>query len=343
MAWTGHIAEAHLNNSHATATTAAGGGRFGGHASRGGSAWAPTHDAFSPPPPSAAILYRGGAHDHHNREGSPSRANHGGGGGGVFNQFLGHTPMTEDTSPPTSPPSSVAPQSEDEFTALILRRAAARLGVEYSPGRSRHLHHATMHHRSASQAPPVASLAPQMLSPVAASDRDRATLLAMARTQHLPASGPQSWALYGECTVDDLHAMIKIRERALGPSHRSLATLQDALGDRQDIEGNPQIARSHYETALRLMPAEDKDRAAVLGKLGYLMLRLGDPILARDYFTRAADLAESGRDPAVVVDPDDENSETPTSEGTNTTARTRRNRHGRTRLRRRSALTGSAN
>ena len=220
-----------------------------------------------------------------------------------MHSFLGHTPGGDtDTSPPTSPPSSAAPFSDDEFTTLVLRRAASRLGVEYSPGRWRgHVTGASASnpsghggHRSVSQPPVPPSL---LRSPAQMPDRDRATLLAMSRTQQLPPPGPQTWALYGDCTVEDIATMIDIRQRALGASHASLVPLYDTMGDRCDVDGQPQVARNHYETALKLMPASSvSDRIGVLAKLGHLMARIGEPAQCAEFLERASRLARSGKE-----------------------------------------------
>jgi hypothetical protein len=131
---------------------------------------------------------------------------------------------------------------------------------------------------------------------------DRAMLLAMARTQHLPLSGPQTWALYGDCTVDDLHQMVTIRQRALGAAHPSIATLFDALGDREDANGNLSIARGHYEAALKIVAPTDPNRIIIMSKLAALALRTGDPRGASELFTRCARFADSGLDDERPLD-----------------------------------------
>lgn len=209
-----------------------------------------------------------------------------------MHSILGHSPGVSDRSPPTSPPTSVAPQSDDEFTSLVMRRAAQRLGVRFEP----------QHNRSYVQTAPGGTH----------EENDRSLLLAMAQTMDLPFPGPQTWALYGKCTADELSRMIQVRKRALGDQHVSLAPLFDTLGDFDDARGDLASAKEHYGVAAALYREQRDHRSAVTAKIAFVELRLKnfgnfrktmeEATHAADVRTESVDQVRTASDRSALVD-----------------------------------------
>ena len=193
-------------------------------------------------------------------------------------------PHSRGSSPPTSPPSSVAPQSEDdEFTSFLIRRAAKQLGVEYSKQQ-----------RGSSGAPPAPGGMPvftqamsqaqrqeanygvvvgalshlgeerQLVgSAIRAADVPRNSAPASPSASSLPFPGPETSALYAQHTSRELETMLSIRQRALGDDHDGVMVLLDAIGDAHAVKVSSSVpsqanlaaanAEQYYERACQAL------------------------------------------------------------------------------------------
>lgn len=191
-------------------------------------------------------------------------------------------------SPPTSPPSSVAPASEDEFTTFLLRRAARQLGVDYTPASSSGYRAVAVRGVSSS---PTGRRGGVLANYESAAAGDASSMAAAPATA---AAAPPLVA--AGASVGDIQHMIAIRSKALGDKHPSVALLFIALGDRFVLDGQSARAEAAYATALERQEAHFGPTApellTTLSKMGSFYSSCDKFVQAKVAFQRAAGIAD---------------------------------------------------
>ena len=168
-------------------------------------------------------------------------------------------------SPPTSPPSSVAPNSDDEFTSNLLQRAARKLGVSYTPRQSG-----------------VLPSKPHSVS------RESPWSLSMRQSP-----------------LDELSRTLEIHTKALGANHPSVIELHTLIGDKELEQGNTAKAEKHFAAAFAAAEQNEtaattdavklecsKEIVASLAKIGTFFSAVKKSDVARDAFIRAANMCD---------------------------------------------------
>lgn len=123
--------------------------------------------------------------------------------------------MSDVESVATSPPSSVAPHSDDEFTTALVRHAARQLGVEFSGSLYR----------------PTST----------ATHREEADLI----DEKVP--------LLHTHNLNEIQRQIELRKKALGAKHKSIADLHTVAAKLCSQDRQPSRAEHHYTAALDIL------------------------------------------------------------------------------------------
>lgn len=166
-----------------------------------------------------------------------------------------HSDFNESTA--TSPPTSLAPQSDDEFTSALVRHAAKRLGFDVDDSLYLPPHASPQHHKT---------------------DRQ---FVALSNNRRLP----------------EILRQLEIRQKALGPKHESLVDLHMQAGKHFEQAGELGKSEHHFTSALDVLESSagraSEALLPILTSLGHFYASRGRFFDAQAMFSRAASVCEA--------------------------------------------------
>ncbi|CUI14422.1 Hypothetical protein, putative [Bodo saltans] len=157
----------------------------------------------------------------------------------------------------TSPPTSLAPQSDDEFTTALVRHAAKRLGFEV----------------------------------------DDPLYLPSSPQQHARGGGGGPLAVLSHRRLPEILRQLDIRQKALGPNHESLVDLHMQAAKHFEQAGELSKSEHHFTAALDVLETcvgkSSETLLPVLTSLAHFYASRGRFFDAQTMFARAAAVCEA--------------------------------------------------
>jgi hypothetical protein len=167
-----------------------------------------------------------------------------------------HSEFNESTT--TSPPPSLAPQSDDEFTTALVRHAAKRLGFEVD---------------------------------------DPLYLPSSPQNARGGGGGGGPLAVLSHRRLPEILRQLDIRQKALGPSHESLVDLHMQAAKHFEQAGELGKSEHHFTAALDVLETcagkSSEALLPVLTSLAHFYAARGRFFDAQTMFTRAASVCEA--------------------------------------------------